>query len=225
MKIKKVAVLLGMVVMMVFSATACGSQNKGNDSALENQQPENQQSENQQPKNQQSENQQPENQQPENQQPENQQPENQQPENQQPENQQPESQQPENRQPENQNSNENKGQGAGTFNEQADLEGSVYDFTKTGFSLSPAKSYEDGEGSVMVQAAPGSEDEDELVSITYADNCTFRIVVMDAASLKEVSNEDTTSESIKKQTQVKVYGSCQDTKHWTAERVTIVRWQ
>lgn len=202
MKIKKVVVLLAMAVMMIFSATACGTQNKGNDSALENNK-----------------------QDAVTLQPENQQPENQQPENQQPENQQPENQQPESQQPENQKSNTNKEQGAEEFDVQADLEGSVYEFTKAGFSLSPAESYEDGEGLVMEQAAPGAEDTSNLVTITYADSCTFQIVVMDAASLKQVSREDTTSESIKKQTQVRVYGNCQDTTHWTADRIVIVRWQ
>lgn len=182
MKIKKVVVLLVMAVMMVFSTTACGTQNKGNDSALENKgqdvgilQPENQQPESQKPKN--------------------------------------------------QNSNENKEQGAGEFDVQADLEGSVYEFTKAGFSLSPANSYENGEGLVMEEAAQGAEDTSKLVTITYVGNCTFQIVVMDAASLTQVSREDTTSESIKKQTEVRVYGNCQDEAHWTAERIVIVRWQ
>lgn len=115
--------------------------------------------------------------------------------------------------------------GVEALDENADLEGSVYDFTETGFSLSPAKTYEDGGGVVMEQAAPGSEDKDELVSVTYSNNCIFQILVMDVASLKEVSREDTTLESIKKQTQVKVYGNCQDTTHWTAERIIIVRWK
>lgn len=125
----------------------------------------------------------------------------------------------------NKNSGEDTEQDVGAFDENADLEGSVYDFTDAGFSLSMADIYEEGEGSVMEQAAPGAEDESSLVLITYADNCTFQIVVMDAASLTEVSNENTTSESIKKQTQVKVYGNCQDTTHWTAEKIIIVRWQ
>lgn len=186
MKIKKVVVLLAMAVMMVFSATACGT-NKGNESALENNK--------------------------------------QDVVTLQPENQQPESRQPENQQPEKQNTNENKAQGAGEFDVQADLEGSVYEFTKEGFSLSPADSFEDGEGLVMKEAAPGAEDTSKLVSITYADNCIFQIVVIDAAALKQVSREDTTSESIKKQTDVRVYGNCQDATHWTAERVVIIRIQ
>jgi len=176
MKNKKVVVLLVMAVMMVFSITACGTQNKGDDSALENKQ------------------------------------------------QDVGTLQPKKQQPKSQKSNENKEQEAGEFDVQADLEGDVYEFTKAGFSLSPAYSYEDGEGLVMEGAAPGAEDTSKLVTITYAGNCTFQIVVIDAASLKEVSREDTTSESIKKQTNVRVYGNCQDAKHWTAERITIVRW-
>lgn len=111
------------------------------------------------------------------------------------------------------------------FDQTADLEGSVYEFWEDGFSLSVAETQTDGEGSVMVEAAPGSEDIDNLVTITYADDCSFSIVVIDMESLTEVSNEETTSESVKKQTNVRIYGSCQDTYHWTADKIVIIQWQ
>ena len=77
----------------------------------------------------------------------------------------------------------------------------------------------------MEQAAPGAEKEEDLVTITYADGVTFQIITMDSSSLKEISREDTEKASVKKQSSVLVFGSCQDTYHWTAEKIIIMRWK
>ena len=56
-------------------------------------------------------------------------------------------------------------------------------------------------------------------------NEPFEIITMEMASLTEISREGTDKESIKKQTSVLIFGSSQDTYHWTADKVMIVRWK
>ena len=77
----------------------------------------------------------------------------------------------------------------------------------------------------MVQAAPGAENEEDLVTITYASDVTFEIITMDSSSLTEISREDTDKQSVKKQSDVLVFGSCQDTYNWIADKVIIMRWK
>ena len=107
----------------------------------------------------------------------------------------------------------------------ADLQGSVVEFSDSGFMLSAAEIIKGDEGDVMVQAAPGAENSEDLVTITYSSDVTFEIITMDSASLAEISREDADKQSIKKQTSVLVFGSCQDTYHWTADKVIIMRWK
>lgn len=108
----------------------------------------------------------------------------------------------------------------------ANLYGSVVEFSETGFSLSPATTEtEAGGGQVMAQAAPGSESDENNVQITYTDNTVFQIVTLSKSSQSEVSREDTDKESVKKQSSVCVFGSCQDNYHWTADKILILRWQ
>lgn len=108
----------------------------------------------------------------------------------------------------------------------ADLQGGVVEFSDIGFVLSPAKVYEaEDSGGVMMQAAPGAENEEDLVTITYASDVTFEIITMDSTSLKEISREDTDKQSVKKQSDVLVFGSCQDTYNWIADKVIIMRWK
>lgn len=112
------------------------------------------------------------------------------------------------------------------FYDGADLQGSVVEFSDDGFSMSVAEIIkEDDGGEVMVEAAPGAEQKEDLVTITYASDVTFEVITIDKASLTELSREETEKESIKKQTSVLVFGSCQDTYHWTADKVMILRWK
>lgn len=116
--------------------------------------------------------------------------------------------------------------GNGTFFDGANLQGSVVEFSDKGFSLSPATTEkEEGGGEVMEQAAPGAESDENNVRITYTDNTVFRIVNLSISAQSEISREDTDKESIKKQSDVCVFGSCQDTHHWTADKILILRWQ
>ena len=111
------------------------------------------------------------------------------------------------------------------FFREADLQGSVVEFSDSGFEMSIAVTTKEGDGEVMVEAAPGAEKEEDLVTVTYASDVTFEIVTMDMASLTEISREGTDKESIKKQTSVLIFGSSQDTYHWTADKVVILRWK
>lgn len=111
------------------------------------------------------------------------------------------------------------------FFKEANLQGSVVEFSDRGFEMSVAVTTKEGDGEVMAEAAPGAEKEEDLVTITYASDVTFEIITMDMASLTEISRESTDKESIKKQTSVLIFGSCQDTYHWTADKVVILRWK
>lgn len=113
----------------------------------------------------------------------------------------------------------------GTFYDGADLEGSVVKFTEESCFISPSKVEKTGEGETLEAAAPGSEDLSQLVEIRYSENCQFQIITLDMAKQTEVSRENTDKEEIKKGTDILVFGSCQDTVHWTAEKVAIMRWQ
>ena len=77
------------------------------------------------------------------------------------------------------------------FFQEADLQGSVVEFSDSGFEMSIAVTTKEGNGEVMVEAAPGAEKEEDLVTITYASDVTFEILTMDMASLTEISREGT----------------------------------
>ena len=113
--------------------------------------------------------------------------------------------------------------GDGEFLEGANLQGTVVEFSETGFTLSPASTEADGK--VLAEAAPGSESDENNVQITYTDNTVFQIINYSKDSLSELSREDTDKESVKKQSSVAVFGSCQDAYHWTADKILIIRFQ
>ena len=113
--------------------------------------------------------------------------------------------------------------GDGEFLEGANLQGTVVEFSFLFFTLSPASTEADGK--VLAEAAPGSESDENNVQITYTDNTVFQIINYSKDSLSELSREDTDKESVKKQSSVAVFGSCQDTYHWTADKILIIRFQ
>ena len=116
--------------------------------------------------------------------------------------------------------------GNGEFYDGADLEGSVVEFSDEGFALSPATTEtEAGGGEVMAQAAPGAESDENHVQISYSDHIVFQIVNLSISSQKEISREESDKESVKKQSEVCVFGSCQDATHWTADKILILKWR
>lgn len=112
------------------------------------------------------------------------------------------------------------------FYDGANLSGRVVDFTDTGFTITPETLIinEDGsmEGGI---AAPGYESDETNINITYAEDVVFQIINFSMSSQAETSREDTDKSSIRKDTDVNIFGTCQDEKHWIADKVVITRWQ
>ena len=72
--------------------------------------------------------------------------------------------------------------------------------------------------------APGMENKDNAVSVTYNPDCEFVIATVNAQS--GVTNVTTGSISdVKKQSEVYLYGEFADTLHFNATKVVIARWE
>lgn len=112
---------------------------------------------------------------------------------------------------------------SGWYFENADLQGHVVEFSEDGFTLSPTVEYEVEGGKLSVGAVPGTEDQDSLITISYSENIIFEVFTMDLASNTMISRETVNKETIKKESSVLVFGTCQDTRNWTADRVVIIR--
>ena len=114
----------------------------------------------------------------------------------------------------------------GAFYEGANLSGRVVDFSDAGCTITPRTLIinEDGsmEGGI---AAPGYESEETNIHITYADDVIFQVIYFSMGSQTEISREDTDKNSIKKETDVNIFGTSQDDKQWIADKVVIIRWQ
>lgn len=109
--------------------------------------------------------------------------------------------------------------------EGADLNGRVLEFSDTGFTITPIyrEVFEDGTSNSW-EAAPGKENEEDNINVTYTEDTVFEIVYFNK-SLQDVSSrEGADKSSIKKQTIVYVFGSSEDGKNWTADKVLIQRW-
>ena len=114
----------------------------------------------------------------------------------------------------------------GVFYDGANLSGRVVDFSDTGCTITPRTIiiYEDGAMGGGV-AAPGYESEETNIQITYAEDVVFQVIYFSMSSQAETSREDADKSSIKKETDVNIFGICQDEKHWIANKVVITRWQ
>ena len=120
----------------------------------------------------------------------------------------------------------NSGGGTGQFYDGADLSGYVVEFSDSGCIITPEMLtvYEDG-GRVGEIAVPGYESDDTNITITYTEDTVFQIINFSIVTQKEISREDTDKGSVKKQTTVNIFGTRQDDRHWTADKVVITRWQ
>lgn len=118
------------------------------------------------------------------------------------------------------------GREEGVFYDGANLSGRVVGFSDTGCTITPRTLIinEDGsmEGGI---AAPGYESEETNIYITYAEDVVFQVIYFSMGSQAEISREDTDKSSVKKETDVNIFGTCQDDKHWIADKVVITRWQ
>ncbi len=114
----------------------------------------------------------------------------------------------------------------GLFYDGADLSGRVVDFSDTGCTITPRTMVinEDGsmEGGI---AAPGYESEETNIHITYVEDVVFQVIYFSMGAQAETAREDTDKNSIKKDTDVNIFGTCQDEKNWVADKVVITRWQ
>ncbi len=100
----------------------------------------------------------------------------------------------------------------------AAMTGSVVDFSDDSCTVSAAVTEDDGKTGVI--AAPGYENEDTNVVVTYQEGCVVQIATIytstGIAELEQASVSD-----IKKQASVIIYGSFEDTQHVTATKIII----
>ena len=117
-------------------------------------------------------------------------------------------------------SSENKGN---DILDSANLIGDVLEFTDNGCLVNQAKDIEGGAG-IKIEA-PGMENKDNAVSVTYNQDCEFVVATLNK-QLGSVTNITTGSISdVKKQSNVYLYGDFADTNHFNATKVVIARWE
>lgn len=114
----------------------------------------------------------------------------------------------------------------GVFYDGANLSGRVVDFSDTGCTITPRTLIINDDGSMEGGiTAPGYESEETNIHITYAEDVVFQVIYFSMGSQAEISREDVDKNSVKKETDVNIFGTCQDEKHWIADKVVITRWQ
>lgn len=113
---------------------------------------------------------------------------------------------------------ENETDGADVI-DQADLFGSVIDFTETGFTLSKGSATED----TSITSAEGASVSDaEKISVIYGEDTEFQIAVM---TMTSTTLEDGSREDVRKSSDVYVCGTEQADKTFLAARVIVSRFQ
>lgn len=123
------------------------------------------------------------------------------------------------------NSTNVEGDTESVYFEGADLNGRVLEFSDTGFTITPIyrEVFADGTSNSW-EAAPGKEKEEDNIYVTYTEDTVFEVVYFNMGLQDVSSREDADKSSIKKQTVVYVFGSSEDGKNWTADKVIIQRW-
>ena len=111
------------------------------------------------------------------------------------------------------------------FYDGADLSGRVVEFSDTRCIITPETLTIDEDGGMVGGiAAPGYESEDTNITITYTEDTVFQIIYFSIAEEKEISREDADISSIKIETNVNIFGTCQEDQGWVADKVVITRW-
>ncbi len=120
---------------------------------------------------------------------------------------------------------EAEGNTESVYFEGADLNGRVLEFSDTGFTMTPIyrEVFADGTSNSW-EAAPGKEKEEDKIYVTYTEDTVFEVVYFNMGLQDVSSREDADKSSIKKQTVVYVFGSSEDGKNWTADKVIIQKW-
>ena len=101
----------------------------------------------------------------------------------------------------------------------ADLFGSVIDFSETGCTLGKGDISEEQQ---TVTAEGASADNEDQISVIYGDDITFQIAV---SSMTDITLEPGSKEDVKKSSTVYIYGKKQEDGTFLASRVLIERFQ
>lgn len=101
----------------------------------------------------------------------------------------------------------------------ADLFGSVIDFSETGCTLGKGDISEEQQRISAEGAAANSEDQ---ISVIYGDDTTFQVAV---TTMTDITLEAGSKEDVKKSSNIYVYGTKQEDGTFLATRVLIERFQ
>ncbi len=103
----------------------------------------------------------------------------------------------------------------------SDLQGSVVEFSDSGCIVALVTKEDENTAAV---SAPGNENEETNVNISYKTDCIFQKADINITTGKTGINDASISD-IKKQTSLLIYGDFEDTHHLTAEKIVIVRYK
>lgn len=103
--------------------------------------------------------------------------------------------------------------------ETALLRGSVADFQDGSFQVVP----DQDDGQMVIAAAEGMESSMESTTVSYGEDCTFQIAIINS-STGAVEFEAATASDVKKSTSVYVYGETKDNGEIYANKVLITRF-
>lgn len=101
------------------------------------------------------------------------------------------------------------------------LQGSVAAFSDSGCTVSPVTN--EGENTAVV-AAPGNENDETNVTISYKTDCIFQKANINITTGK-ANISDASVLDIKKQTSLLIYGDFEDTHHLAATKIIIVHYE
>lgn len=101
------------------------------------------------------------------------------------------------------------------------LQGSVVEFSDSGCIVTPVTNEDEN---TAVVAAPGNENDETNVNISYKTDCIFQKASINITTGKAAIS-DASASDIKKQTSLLIYGDFEDTHNLTATKIVIVRYE
>ena len=108
----------------------------------------------------------------------------------------------------------------------ANLAGRVVAFTDKDITITPQTLIVNKDGSMEGGvAAPGYESEEDNIIISYTDSTVFQTIYFSMSLQEESSREDADKSIISVGTNVDIFGTCQDAKHWSADKIAVEIWQ
>ena len=102
--------------------------------------------------------------------------------------------------------------------------GNVVEFTETGCTVSPSVSENVDGGEICYGAAPGMEDEEKNITVTYRPDCVFQKVVINYVTGEKSVSEAKLSDVLK-QSSLLIFGEFQDEKNILADKIMITRYE